>query len=412
MPEIVLSVGEFVELVNQTLEFAYSNVVVEGEISGFQIRQEKWVHFDLKDKEATVNCFMTTYGMKTPLQDGMKIRVTGLPKVTTWGRFSLNVRGYELAGEGALNQAYELLKAKLESEGLFEQARKRELPLYPSHIGLVTSAQSEAFKDFVKIINERWGGVRIDVANVQVQGVPAPDQIVAAIKYFNTLSTPPDTLVIVRGGGSLEDLQAFNSEPVARAIAGSRTPTVVGVGHEGDITLADMVADLRAATPTDAARKVVPNKQEVISSIKYQESRMHSLTGVLLSNYRETIQHLGNRLEAVLRLPQAQVDTLSHRLLQSLVFTQRQVDNYMHRVGERRESLLSQSRYYINDQIQRLNSLTRTLQNLDPAKVLAKGYAIARANGRIVKTAAGLKKGDELMLQLAKDTITTEVKNV
>ncbi|HSH31858.1 MAG TPA: exodeoxyribonuclease VII large subunit, partial [Candidatus Saccharimonadales bacterium] len=230
-PEII-SVKEFIAILNETLAFAYPLVTVEGEVSGFKVNQGKWVFFDLKDEEATLGCFMPLYQLKVPLEDGMKVRVGGTPKLTKWGKFSFTARTVELAGEGELRRAFEILRAKLEQEGLFAPQRKRALPPFPATIGLITSAQSAAYHDFTKILQARWGGVTVKVADVQVQGAPAPDQIVMAIDYFNQLPLPVEVVVLIRGGGSLEDLQAFNTESVARAVAASRTPMVVGVGHE------------------------------------------------------------------------------------------------------------------------------------------------------------------------------------
>lgn len=411
-PEVVVSVSEFIELVNQTLEFAYTNVVVEGEVTGFSIKQDKWVHFTLKDEDSSINCFMTTWGLKTPIEDGMRLKVMGVPKVTNWGRFSLTVRAYELAGEGALQKAFELLKAKLDAEGLFEPSRKRLLPDYPQTIGLITSTDSEAYKDFCKILNERWGGVTVDVAHVQVQGLPAPDQIVAAINYFNQLAVPPDVLVVIRGGGSLEDLQAFNTETVTRALASSRTPTIVGVGHEGDVSLADLVADVRAATPTDAARKVVPNKQEVISSIYHLQQRTNVALKQAISDIDYQLQEATTRLERFIRLPADRVLNLQSRLQHGLLRLEHQLSRDLQLVTQNQQTLENSLKYQLQNQVQSFNSLLRALRNLDPQRVLARGYAIARKAGKVIKTKNDVEAGDLLMLQLAKDQLTIEVKDV
>ena len=216
MEEQLIGVGELITLINETLTFAYPQVKVEGEISGFQVRQDKWVHFDLKDDEAKVSCFMTTYQLKMPIEDGMKVKVTAQPRLTKWGAFSLTVRLIEPSGEGALRRAFELLRQKLDTEGLFNPERKRPLPKYPVRIGLITSSSSAAYGDFIKIVSQRWAGLKIHLADVVVQGNSAPTQIASAIHYFNQLATPVDVLVIIRGGGSLEDLAAFSQEDVVR----------------------------------------------------------------------------------------------------------------------------------------------------------------------------------------------------
>ena len=265
----VISVSEFVSIINETLGFAYPQVIVEGEVSSFNVNRGKFVFFDLKDADNTLNCFMMVHQMKLPIEDGMKVRVTGSPKVTKFSRFSLTVRSYDLAGEGELRRAMELLRKKLEAEGLFDPARKRPIPAFPTRIGLITSGTSAAYADFIKILNARWSGVEVLLADVAVQGQQAPDEIMNALEYFNQLPDPCDVLVLIRGGGSLEDLPAFSTEPVARAVASSRTPVICGVGHEVDTSLADFAADLRAATPTDAARLVVPDRREIAARVEH-----------------------------------------------------------------------------------------------------------------------------------------------
>ena len=214
MNQQIISVSEFIAILNETLTFAYPEVIVEGEVSSFKVNQGKWVFFDLKDPDSTLGCFMPLFSLKLPLEDGMKVRVTGSPRLTKWGKFSFTVRSVELAGEGELKRAMALLKAKLEAEGLFEQERKREIPVYPARIGLITSGQSAAYSDFIKILQTRWSPVTVILADIQVQGASAPDQIVSALEYFNSGAEQVDTLVLIRGGGSLEDLQAFSTEPV------------------------------------------------------------------------------------------------------------------------------------------------------------------------------------------------------
>ncbi len=177
MNQQIISVSEFIAILNETLTFAYPEVVIEGEVSSFKVNQGKWIFFDLKDAESTLACFMPLFALKLPLEDGMKVRVTGSPKLTKWGKFSLTVRQVELAGEGELKRAMALLKTKLQAEGLFELSRKRNLPAYPRRIGLITSGQSAAYSDFIKILQARWSPVTVILADIQVQGAAAPDQI-------------------------------------------------------------------------------------------------------------------------------------------------------------------------------------------------------------------------------------------
>jgi exodeoxyribonuclease VII large subunit len=384
-PTEAIGVKAFLHVLNETLSFAFPSVIVEGEVSSFKVNQGKWVFFDLKDDDATLPCFMPVYQLKVPLEDGMKARVTGVPKVTNWGKFSFTAKSIELAGEGALKRAFELLRAKLEAEGLFDASRKRPLPRFPHTIGLVTSGASAAYADFIKIVNARWGGVRILLADVQVQGQPAPEQVAGAIGYLNQLPDPPDVIVIIRGGGSLEDLQAFNTELVARAIAASRTPTLVGVGHEVDTSLADLAADVRAATPTNAAQLVVPDRAQLLQEINHRNSSLEQGIRGVIGHSQHTIRHQLTVLERYVRLPATRLQTLEQRLLQA------------------------QSRT-LELQQRNLTSLQRLLASYDPTATLKRGYAIVRAGERVVTDPAQVKTGDELMLQLAAGMITTTAK--
>lgn len=380
----IIGVKAFLAILNETLTFAFPAVTVEGEVSSFKVNQGKWVFFDLKDGDATLPCFMPVYQLKVPLEDGMKVRVGGVPKVTNWGKFSFTVKTVALAGEGELKRAFELLKAKLEGEGLFAAERKRPLPRFPRRIGLITSGASAAYADFMKILGQRWGGLEIQLADVQVQGAVAPDQIVGALSYFNELATPPEVLVVIRGGGSLEDLQAFNTEAVARAIAASRTPVLVGVGHEVDVSLADFAADQRAVTPTDAARLVVPDRGEVAQEVSRRHREMEQALGRLMVERGQAIDRQVAALERFVRVPQARVEALEVRLLHA----QRQT---------------------LQLQRQKLAGLQRLMASFDPAATLKRGYAIVRRQEQVVTAADQVSAGNSLVIQLAAGIIKTTV---
>lgn len=361
MENVPLTVSDFVALVNQTLDYAFPVVSVLGEVAEFRVSQGKWVTFKLKDGESVVECFMTAFQLRIPIENGMKVLVTAAPRINgKWGKFSLTVRAVKPVGEGSIKKGFELLKAKLEAEGLFSPERKRPLPRVPSYIGVITSSESAAYADFCKIINERWGGLKIDVAHTQVQGDPAADQIRGAIAYFNGLEVTPDVLVIIRGGGSAEDLMSFNDELLARAIASSRIPTLVGVGHEVDHTLADMVADRRAATPTNAAEIVVPNKQELISMARQQASSAGALVERAIDGYMvKTADHLNTSFR---------------------------------RIEERLQGAFSH-----------LSALRLATAQLNPELVLKRGYAILHGEAKV---------GGELQIETSSNYITAEVKHV
>lgn len=361
MENIQLTVSDFVALLNQTLEYAYPTVSVVGEVSEFRVSQGKWVSFKLKDDGAVVDCFMAIYQLRIPLEDGMKVMVVAAPRVNAkWGKFSLNIRAVKPVGEGSIKKGFELLKAKLDAEGLFAPERKRVLPRVPAHIGVITSTESAAYADFCKIINERWGGMEVEVAHTQVQGEPAADQIIRALKYFNNQERLPEVLVIIRGGGSAEDLMTFNDELLAREIAGSRIPTLVGVGHEVDHTLADMVADRRAATPTNAAEIVVPDRGEIIRSAHQQAA------------------------------------SLGYQLVQA-------IDQHSLRTKEQLQTAFRRIRERLDDHYERLAALRLVIAQANPENILKRGYALLRGEQR---------PGASIEIETYQSYITAEVKDV
>lgn len=359
-PSIRLGVSDFIALTNQTLEYAYPSVEVEGEVASFKVNQGKFIFFDLKDENGSIGCFMTLWQLRTPIEDGMKVIVTATPKLTPWGKFSLTVRQICPSGEGSLKKSFELLKAKLEKEGLFAPERKRPLPILPHRVAVISSTQAAGYADFIKLLNDRWGGLMVEVAHVQVQGADAPDQILRALRYFNSQEEVPEVIVIVRGGGSADDLSAFNDELLAREIALSRVPTLVGVGHEVDVSLADMAADVRAATPSNAAHILVPDRQEVIR-------RVH-----------------------------AQVRSLLPR-------TEQAIDMQRHTVRQRIDHVFSGIEREYDDTRHQLMALRRVLAELDPKKVLERGYALVRGVADV---------GGVIEIEKYDTVITAEVLNV
>lgn len=330
-----LSVSDFIAITNQTLEYAYPIIEIEGEVASFKVNQSKFVFFDLKDKGASVGCFMMVFQLRVPIEDGMKVVVTATPKLTQWGKFSLTVKAIRPSGEGSIKKSYELLRAKLDAEGLFAQERKRQLPTIPRYIAVISSPQAAGYADFIKILNDRWGGMKVDVAAVTVQGADAPDQIMRALNYFNTQEELPELIVIVRGGGSADDLAAFNDEQLVRAIAASRVPTITGVGHEVDTSLSDLAADVRAATPSNAAQIIVPDRQDMIRSVRVR------------------------------------VQSVIPRLLDVVVQTRQQMEGQLRQAVQLTERELNQQR-------QRLINTQKILVQLDPARVLERGYALIR----------------------------------
>jgi exodeoxyribonuclease VII large subunit len=354
------SVSDFIAATNQTLEFAYPGVEIEGEVASFKVNQNKYVFFDLKDDGGSIGCFMTVWQLRVALEDGMKVIVNATPKLTPWGKFSLTVRTVRPSGEGSLKKSFELLKAKLDKEGLFAPERKRPLPLLPRHVAVISSTQAAGYADFVKILNDRWGGLQVDVAHVQVQGVGAPDQIIRALEYFNTREDLPEVIVLIRGGGSADDLSAFNDEQLVREIAASRVPTLVGVGHEVDVSLADLAADVRAATPSNAAQLLVPNREDIARSVRQQVQSLLPRTQQAIEIRRSEVRR---QLERVFTV-------ISHRY---------------------------------NDQVAKLESRRRVLAELSPHRVLARGYALVRGDPRV---------GSLIEIEKTDTVITAEVRRV
>lgn len=275
-PVQVYSVSDFQAVCNQIMETAFSGAVIEGEVASFKINQGKFVFFDLKDEQSSVGCFMMKFALRFPLEDGMKVRVRAVPKLTNWGKFSLTVQAIMPVGEGSLKKSFELLKKKLSDEGLFTPEKKRPLPENIVKIGVISSTQAAGYADFCKILNERWGGLDVQVAHCQVQGLVAADQIIEALKYFNERGEV-QVIAVIRGGGSADDLAVFNDEALVRAIAASKIPVITGIGHEVDESLCDLAADVVASTPSNAAQMLTRDRREIIASIKEDVKRINNL---------------------------------------------------------------------------------------------------------------------------------------
>lgn len=377
----VLTVTEVRDFVNQTLSYAYPQIVVEGEVASFRINQGKWIFFDLKDKETTISCFMTKFQLNTVLEDGMLVRVTATPNLTKWGKFSLTVKYVELAGAGEVKLAFEKLKAQFEAEGLFAADRKRILPQYPSKIGLVTSTEAAAFNDFITIAGDRWPLLDILHTHVQVQGEAAVKDVVGAINWLNSNHPELEAIVVIRGGGSQEDLQVFNTEPVVRALYASIIPTIVGIGHEDDVSLAELVADVRAATPTDAARKITPDKISVTQNLAYQIDRQASALQQIINRLQRQIERVASVFMSVERLTSEKLDNACRRFNTAMDEKLRVWSTIVESAG-------------------------RTLHGANPDRILTRGYAIARFNELVLTDPKLVSVGDTVMIQLRQGNLS------
>ena len=394
MDPTVLQVSQYLDFINNTFRehVPSQELLIEGEVSDFRIAQQKWVSFDLKDEEqqAVLKCFMTVWQLKVPLEDGMRVHVQGVPKIyERFGTFKMNVQQVSLVGEGALRRAYELLKKKLDDEGLFERSRKRALPRFPERVGLITSRDAAAYGDFLRILNNRWGGVSVQHTHVHVQGQHAVREILGAFAYFNQLPEEdrPDVLVMTRGGGGLEDLHAFNDEQVARAVFQSKIPVVCGIGHERDESLCDYVADVRASTPSNAAERIVPSRQDVAYELDTMTRHMEERLADTVERYAHVVDRVAQLVEFFVARHVEQVDRLSVMLLG-------RVDNWL-------PMFRSQ-----------LDGFHKMLRQIDPKRVLARGYGIIRSNGKIVTDTSTLEIGSQMGVQLAAGSLDAEVTRI
>ena len=299
---------------NQTLEYAYEGALLVGEVASYKVNQGKWVFFDLKDEESSISCFMSIYQLRVPLEDGMKIVVRGVPKVTKWGKFSFTVSAIKPVGDGSIKKAFELLKKKLSDEGLFAPEKKRELPKDLTKLGVISSTGAAGYADFVKILNARWGGIHVQVAHTQVQGMDAPDQIVRALKYFNERSEV-QVIAILRGGGSADDLSCFNDEELVRAIAASKIPVITGIGHEVDESLADLAADVRASTPSNAAEMLTPDREAVGYTVDMSVSRAES---IIYNKINAALDKIDEPFDNIRRFIKQKIDFYHNMLFQKV----------------------------------------------------------------------------------------------
>lgn len=367
MRELVFSPSDFVAVFNQTLEAAYPIVIVEGELADFRVNRNRWVYFSLKDELASVKFFGSVYSLPGPLQDGLRLRVMAAPRLHPQFGFSLNFSSIQPVGEGSIKKAADLLRAKLEAEGLFAAERKRPLPVMPARIGLITAAGSAAAADFMKILNERWGGVEVLLADVLVQGEQAAPAIVNALDYFEQINPLADVLVLTRGGGSAEDLAAFNDERVVRAVAGSRTPTIVAIGHEVDISLAELAADQRASTPSNAAQIVVPDKAHITSQLESLRTDLG----------RQIAESLSSQLTSL---------------------------------EQTAEAISGQLSGLINDTRRSLVEHRQLVRLFNPKAALKRGYAIVKKGPLHISSIRQVKTSDKLSLELRDGKITAVAK--
>ncbi len=354
--DFVMSPTDFVAVFNQTVSVAYPVVTIEGEVANYRVSKGKWVYFDIKDEYASLRVFGTIFQLRHAITDGMIVSLVARPELHPLYNFSLQLQDVIPKGEGSIKKSFDLLHKKLEAEGLFDISRKRILPYPPQRVGLITSAESAAYTDFLKVFSARWPLAEIELIDTKVQGADAAGQIVAALHHFNLQAEPVEVVVIIRGGGSADDLVAFADESLTRTVAESRVPTLVAIGHERDISLAELAADVRASTPSNAAELLVPSRAELLDVLRAR-----------LNHAREIVASAVDLQLAQVKQSRSDLETAISMLY------------------EREETYLK-----------RASSL---IAAYDPRAVLKRGYSLVKMSGRVVSSKSSLKKGDEVTIE-------------
>jgi exodeoxyribonuclease VII large subunit len=373
----ILTVSEITKQIKQVVEENFTGLKIIGEISNFKAHVSGHWYFTLKDGDAAINCTMwrgvNNYVFFTP-QNGMKVIVTG--RITIYpprGSYQLDVRSMQPAGVGELQKAFEELKRKLQAEGLFDEEVKKEIPVFPQTIGIVTGSDTAALKDMLSVAERRYPLVKIIIAPAKVQGDGAAEEIVRSIELLNKKKNI-DVIIISRGGGSLEDLWSFNEEIVARAIHKSKIPVISGVGHEIDFTIADFVADLRAPTPSAAMEMATPNKDEIFGFINDFSYNTKNKIADLIENLRNEVSH--------------NLESYGFRNLINILNNKKQtLDNYLFRI----QTDISN---FLNGNKNNLALYTKTINSNNVNKILKKGFVLVEQDKNFIKrkTSINLKK--------------------
>lgn len=403
----VYTVSELTKDLRTVLENTFQSVWVEGEVSNYIMSSAGHAYFSLKDDQSILKCvlFKNSVSGKASfaIEDGMHLLCGG--RISVYGQrgaYQLYVESLEPRGKGALGMAFEQLKKKLAKEGLFDEARKRPLPFLPAHVGIVTSPTGAAIRDILKVMNRRFANVEVTLRPVKVQGDTAKDEIAAAIKELNeynekilkdaSTENPIDVMIVGRGGGSLEDLWSFNEEVVARAIFQSKIPVVSAVGHEIDYTISDLVADLRAPTPSAAAEIVIPRREDVEGRVSEMRVRLHAAVKGRVNELKRAVTAL--RESYVLKGPVN-------------VFLQLE-----QRVDDLLRAASTSMAHTADIKFRELGTACGKLHVLSPLAVLERGYSITFRSGEVLKDTKVLKKGDAVVTKLAEGVFTSRVEEV
>lgn len=393
-----LSVSQLTVRIKQSLEAEFTSVWVSGELSDVSRPQSGHIYLTLKDEGAQLRGVIwrtVASRLSFDLQDGQQVVCRGdIDVYPPRGGYQLIIRQVEPLGIGALQLALRKLHQRLAAEGLFDPGRKRRLPRFPRRIAFVTSPTGAAVRDFLEVLRRRWRGVQVLIIPAKVQGEGAAQDLVRGIRLANALTAPPDVLVVGRGGGSLEDLWCFNEEPVVRAIHASRIPVVSAVGHEIDVTLSDLVADVRALTPSEAASLVVPAADEVRAGLDGMRARLAAALRGRAADARSRLDALAQH--RAFRRPFDRIHDLARQLDELELRAKRA---FTHRLTRHRD---------------RLASLTARLESLSPLGVLARGYSLTQqtATGGVVTDAASLVVGDMLTSRFGRGQAVSQVTEI
>lgn len=412
----IWQVGELVRAMKRSLETGFASLAVEGEISSWKVAQSGHAYFSLQDETAKLDCclyHLARHRLPFAPAPGQRVRATGTATIyPARGSLQLFVRSLSLAGAGDLAARFEALKRALAAEGLFAAERKRPLPRFPQHIGIVTSPAGAAIRDILRVLSRRFANLHLVIAPVLVQGAGAAAQIAEAVDFFNSPRAPAvDVIVVTRGGGSLEDLWAFNEEAVVRALARSRIPTLSAVGHDIDTSLSDFAADASAPTPSAGAEILIRAKSEIADSLLAYSRRLRLPLATAAARAKERLVRAASTPflrdpKRVLAERAQAVDLLAERLKAPLanfpLARRRRLEAAARTVRETLVSRAAASR-------RRLDVASHRLALLDPGNVLARGYTLTRSldTGRLLRSPAEARDGERLETRFAEGTLAS-----
>lgn len=430
----VLSVSQLTRKIKDSLEEEFITVWVQGEISNFTAHGSGHFYFSLKDSGAQISAVMfrgANSKLKFRPENGLEVIVRGRISVyEPRGSYQISCEMMEPVGAGALQKAFEQLKTKLQKEGLFDSQKKREIPKFPKKVAIVTSPTGAAIRDMLNILNRRNRSIEIMLIPCQVQGAKAAPEIKRAIEIANRLNTC-DVIIVGRGGGSIEDLWAFNDEDLARTIAASKTPIVSAVGHEIDFTISDFVADLRAPTPSAAAELIVANTEDILNTIKVKERQLLQVIQKQIILNKQLINQFSKRLidpKKYVEQNAQKLDDLTYQLERAMIASIESRKNHLlllrEKVGTPEAALDSFTKnveileFRLQTSIKRtiearqseFKQFTMLLDSLSPLKVLDRGYTITKKDRQVVRTAASLVPGDLIEVQFKDKSVQAQIK--